>query len=169
MKTSSGSIVTSVSLFLSSLLSSLISLSEDLNLILNDLTDLRKELTIDILFTFFSDFQINSLTSSSLKSLKVISNHISFETFQSVLNIFKIIILHVNSIFIFCDHFLNASLFAVKWLIKLNYELKIYEVNEIISFKKYLKFINLLLINEIIEWVEFNLNVITILFNSALN
>ena len=69
--------------------------------------------------------------------------------------------------FTFCGHFSGTGLSAARWLAKLDYELETYEVNGVIPSKKYLKFANLLLTDEAVEWAESNSNVIIILFNSA--
>ena len=74
---------------------------------------------------------------------------------------------HVSPTFTFCGHFTGIGLPAARWLAKLDYELEIYEVNEVVPPKKYLKFANLLLTDEAAEWTESNPDVITILTNPA--
>jgi hypothetical protein len=69
-----------------------------------------------------------------------------------------------ESTFTFCDCFSEkCNISTIRWMKKLKHELINYKINDVISSAKFLNCINLLLIDDAIEWIEINSDVVKIL------
>ncbi len=76
----------------------------------------------------------------------------------------KMLYQQINSIFSFCNIFLNIDhVFAACWLKWLKHKLSKYKIDEVINLIIYLNSLNMLLTNNIIKWTKFHSDAIHLL------